>query len=334
VSRAPAAIILDCEGTALTAEEKRFFTALNPYGFILFQRNCESPAQVKALVAEFKSCVGREEVPILIDQEGGRVARLKAPHWPVFPAAAKLSALGDAAKAVYLNGRLIAHELASLGINVDCAPVADVPVEGAHDVIGDRAYGRDPEAVAKLAGEMAKGLMDGGVMPVIKHVPGHGRARADSHLELPVVEASAEELRKIDFVPFKRLAHLPMAMTAHVVFPALDAKRMATLSPAVIRIIREEIGFKGLLMSDDLSMKAMTGSLQERAQAALAAGCDVVMHCNGTLDERKQAGEGARPMTAEAEARSAKAFASVSKAKALDIAETRGQLERLLSQAA
>lgn len=281
------AAIYGLSGLEISEDERAFFRDAQPYGFILFARNCATRAQVRALTQELRALTGRDDLPVLIDQEGGRVARLKAPEWPVFPAAGTLAALPlEAAKeAIYDNARAIAAALADIGVNVDCAPVADLRLPGAHDIIGDRAYGEDPEIVAVLAGEMARGLADGGVSPVLKHIPGHGRAGVDSHESLPVVDASLEELRCTDFVPFRALSHLPYAMTAHVVYTAIDPERMATVSPAVIRLIREELGFAGLLMSDDLSMKAMEGDFSARALAALAAGCDLVLHCNGAMEE-------------------------------------------------
>lgn len=336
----PLALITDCAGTSLTPEEKRLFARADPYGFILFARNCESPAQVRALVSEMKECVGRGDVPVLIDQEGGRVARLKPPHWPAFPPAGVFSALAErdrenACEAAYLNARLMAEELAALGVNVDCAPVADIPVEGAHDIIGDRAYGCDPQQVAMLAGEVARGLMDGGVIPVVKHIPGHGRATADSHYALPVVDASLEELRRTDFRAFALLARLPMAMTAHVVYTAIDAERMATLSPRIVRLIREEIGFDGLLLSDDIAMKALTGPLDARAHAVLDAGCDIVLFCNGSFAEREEVAAAARPMTDGALGRSRRAFAALAgKGRPFAAAEARERLGALLTRAA
>lgn len=329
----PTALILDCAGTRLTSNEKDFFRELNPYGFILFARNCESPSQVKALVEEMKACVSHADVPVLIDQEGGRVARLRPPNWRKNPAAGVLAALENAAakRAIYLNARLIAHELSSMGITVDCAPVADVPVAGAHDIIGDRAYGQTPARVAEYAAEMARGLMDGGVIPVVKHIPGHGRARADSHESLPVVEASLSELAATDFDAFKRLKNLPMAMTAHVVYTALDAARMATISPTIIQYIRETIGFDGLLMSDDITMKAMSGTLAERTRAVLEAGCDVVLLCNASLAEQREVARAIRPMSAAALARSARAFAAVQSTPAFNADEAEAQLATLMN---
>lgn len=293
-----ASAILGIAGTRLTADEKSFFREINPYGFILFTRNCESPDQVRALVDELMEIDGsRHRLPILIDQEGGRVARLKPPCWPAFPTARALAdAKGDSARASYLNARLIAEELRALNITVNCAPLADIPVADAHDIIGDRAYGDNAQAVITHARAMANGLMDGGIVPVLKHIPGHGRARADSHLELPVVHTSLAELQATDFVPFAALNDLPMGMTAHVLYTALDDQRMATVSPRAIATIRDEIGFDGLLMTDDLSMKAMEGDFTQRTKDALAAGCDVVLHCNGDMAEMKAIAEGLQPL--------------------------------------
>jgi beta-N-acetylhexosaminidase len=285
--------IYGLSGPVLSASEASFFLETRPFGFILFARNIQSPEQVKALTAELRETVGDLNAPILIDQEGGRVARLKPPHWAARPPAARFGGLHDsnpeaAREATYLNARLIAHDLASLGINVDCLPVLDVPQPGAHDIIGDRAFARDPHVIIELGRAQIEGLMDGGVLPVMKHIPGHGRAGSDSHLELPRVAAGAEELSAVDFVTFRSLDSCPMAMTAHVVYDSIDPQRPCTTSPKVIRdVIRGEIGFDGLLMSDDLSMKALDGPLNVRAKAALFAGCDVVLHCNGDMEEMK-----------------------------------------------
>lgn len=299
----PKAVIFGCAGQTMSAAERAFFAEHNPLGFILFARNVATPDQVRELVASLRESVGRPEAPVLIDQEGGRVARLKPPHWRAAPPAAKIAALADrdvdaACEAAWLNARLIGAELRGLGIDVDCAPVADVPVPGSHDVIGDRAYGTDPGRVATIARAAALGFIDAGVLPVVKHMPGHGRARADSHLELPVVDTPREVLEKTDFVPFRALADMPWAMTAHVLYTALDPDRPATTSPTIIRdIIRGHIGFDGVLVSDDLSMKALGGSFAERTAAALAAGCDVVLHCNGDFAEMEQVAAAAAPLT-------------------------------------
>ncbi len=287
-------VIFGCGGPILSAEERAFFRDIRPWGFILFGRNIVTPDQVRTLVRALRETVGDASAPVLIDQEGGRVARLRPPYWRERPAAARFGALHArnpeaAREATYLGARLIAHDLAGLGINVDCLPVLDVPVEGAHDIIGDRAFARDPATVIDLGRAQIEGLIEGGVLPVMKHIPGHGRAGSDSHLALPHVEAAAEELSASDFVPFRSLDLCPMAMTAHVVYDSIDPQRPATTSPKVIRdVIRGEIGFDGLLMSDDLSMQALDGPLEVRARAALFAGCDVVLHCNGDMDEMKQ----------------------------------------------
>jgi beta-N-acetylhexosaminidase len=286
--------IYGCSGAYLSAAEDSFFREVRPWGFILFARNISDPAQIKDLVANLRDTVGDGQAPVLIDQEGGRVARLKPPHWHERPAAARFGDLyannpEAAREAVYLNARLIAHDLSSLGINVNCLPVLDVPVSGAHDVIGDRAFARDPAIVIGLGKAQIEGLMEGGVLPVMKHIPGHGRAGADSHLALPRVSARAEELSATDFVTFRSLDTCPIAMTAHVVYESIDPQRPATTSPKVIRdVIRGEIGFDGLLMSDDLSMKALDGPLAVRAKHTLFAGCDLALHCNGDMDEMRE----------------------------------------------
>lgn len=312
----PKAGIFGLEGLTLTEEEKRFFSQVNPLGFILFARNCDSPQQVKQLTHDLRELLQREDVLILIDQEGGRVARLKPPHWRKSPPAAFFARIADssiaAAKAaVYANARLIARELYELGINVDCAPLADVPVKNAHDIIGGRAYGDDPHQVSILAAAMASGLMDGGVLPVLKHIPGHGRARADSHEQLPVVSEPLEVLQRSDFVPFKALSFLPLGMTAHILYTALDPDNTATLSHKAISYIRSEIGFDGMLMSDDLSMKALKGSFSELTERTLRAGCDLILHCNGKMDEMQQVASVLTPLSEPAELRFERALAQL-----------------------
>lgn len=331
------AAIFDTEGTELTADERAFFKDVNPFGYILFARHCTSPEAVKRLVSELKSLSGRDRLPVLIDQEGGRVARLRPPHWHKYPPASVFADMvkrsrESAHRAVHLNARLIAHDLYELGITVDCAPLADLPVEGSHDIIGDRAFGTEAEQVIYLARAMAAGLMEGGIVPVLKHIPGHGRAFADSHLELPVVNEPLEVLRTTDFVPFKALANLPMGMTAHVLYTAIDDKHMATVSPKAINLIRNELSFKGLLFSDDISMKAMEGNLAERARSALAAGCDVVIHCNATLAEKQEAAQGVSALEGESLARAERAMNSVKKPKPTDIVEARATLDSLISE--
>ncbi len=285
-----APVIFGLKGARISSDERAFFREAMPYGYILFARNIENPAQVRALTDTLRGITGHPQTPILIDQEGGRVARLRPPHWPEFQPAAKLAACyaedeAGACKQVYDQARAIADVLVPLGINVNCAPVADIPVTGADPIISDRAYGLEPDQVATLAREMARGLMDGGVKPVLKHIPGHGRATVDSHLELPRVDAPIGELRRTDFVPFKELSDLPYAMTAHIVYEAIDAEEVATFSEPCINLIRQELGFKGILMTDDLSMKALSGDFETRTRKALNAGCDLILHCNGEMEE-------------------------------------------------
>lgn len=282
------ACILGCSGLALTPEERAFFREARPWGFILFARNIDNPDQVRRLVDDLRATVDRPDTPVLVDQEGGRVQRLRPPHWPKYPPARVYGALpADQGRDIArLGARLIAHDLKALGINVDCLPVLDVPAPDSHEVIGDRAYGATPEAVASLGRAACEGLIAGGVLPVIKHIPGHGRAQVDSHHDLPVVEASLAELEARDFKPFRAMSDMPMAMSAHLVYPAIDRKSPATTSRKIIRsVIRDQIGFDGLLMSDDLSMKALGGSFEDRTRASLAAGCDMVLHCNGEMAE-------------------------------------------------
>jgi beta-N-acetylhexosaminidase len=294
--------IYGCAATALAPDESDFFRQVQPWGFILFGRNIVDRAQVKRLVDDLRATVNDPRVPILIDQEGGRVARLKPPQWKLRPAGLRFAELHATApetarEAAYLNSRLIAHDLTELGINVDCLPVLDVPVDGADDIIGDRAYGRDPAVIIDIARSVIEGMIEGGVLPVMKHIPGHGRATVDSHLALPRVMTSAEELSASDFVTFRSLNNCPLAMTAHVIYEAIDAQRPATTSPKLIRdVIRGEIDFDGLLMSDDLSMKALSGTLASRAKASLFAGCDVVLHCNGSLDEMREVAAEVKPL--------------------------------------
>ncbi len=297
------ALILGLAGTEISGEEARFLREADPLGFILFARNIETPAQVTALTQALRALVGRPDAPILIDQEGGRVQRLRPPYWRAAPPAAGFGLLAGrdlaaARRAVYLNHRLLADELIALGITVDCAPVVDLRHAGAHEVIGDRAFGGDPILVADLGRSACQGLRDGGVQPIIKHIPGHGRGLVDSHLALPVCETAAEQLAISDFLPFRLLRDQPWAMTAHVVYESLDASAPATTSAAVIEdLIRRELGFDGILVSDDLSMQALSGSLGERARAAMAAGCDLALHCNGEMEEMAEVALAVGPMT-------------------------------------
>lgn len=311
------AIILGASGTALTPDETAFFRDERPWGFIVFSRNVASAEQLRDLAAAMRDCVGRPDAPVFVDQEGGRVQRLRPPLARDYPPAAALGALyrHDARaglRAAWLMSRLHAFDLLRCGLNADCLPVLDVPVEGAHDVIGDRAYGKDPGTVAAMGRAAMAGLQAGGVLPVVKHIPGHGRAFADSHHHLPVVEASLDELRAHDFPPFRALNDAPMAMTAHVVYTAIDPERPATTSPkAVAGIIRGEIGFDGLLMSDDVSMKALSGDFASRTEAILAAGCDVVLHCNGVMAEMRAVADAAPALSGEALRRAGRALAGL-----------------------
>ena len=282
------AFITGLSGLSIAANERAFLREARPWGLIIFKRNVSTPQQVTELTRSFRDIVGWE-APVLVDQEGGRVQRLGPPHWPVYPPGARYGALYDrepaaGLAAARLAGHLIAADLKGVGIDVDCLPLADVPVAGGDPVIGDRAYGHEPGKVAAIAGAIAQGLLAGGVLPVLKHLPGHGRAEADSHHRLPVVDTDRGTLEATDFAAFKPLAGLPLGMTAHVVFSSIDPGAPATTSVTMVReVIRGFIGFKGLLMSDDVSMNALSGSIAERSRAAFAAGCDVVLHCNGDL---------------------------------------------------
>lgn len=328
------AAILGCAGTTLTAEEVAFFRSEKPWGFILFKRNIADPNQVRALTAALRETVGRPDAPILIDQEGGRVARLQPPHWKTYPPGRAYGALvaNDplvAREITRLGARLIAHDLLSLGINVDCVPVLDVPDPQGHEIIGDRAYGDTPEQVATLGRAAAEGLLAGGVLPIIKHIPGHGRAMADSHLELPVVKAKLAELEARDFAPFRVLSDMPMAMTAHVVYTAIDRNRPATTSrKAIKKIIRESLGFDGLLMSDDLSMKALSGDFRQRAKDSLSAGCDVVLHCNGDMAEMKAVMSGVGRLSSQAKRRVQVVMSRIVKVpEPLDVEQARARFD-------
>lgn len=280
------AVIFGCEGLSVTPSERSFFSESDPFGFILFARNVETPDQVRRLTSELREAVGRD-APILIDQEGGRVQRLRAPHWREWPAPLETAlAMGpDAARALALRATLIAEELRALGIDANCAPVADIAEAATHPFLKNRCYGETAEIVTEISRAVADAYLARGVLPVAKHLPGHGRANADTHHQLPTVTASRAELNAHDFAPFKALADLPMAMTAHIIFAAYDAERPATQSPDMIKVIREEIGFKGLLMTDDLNMQALSGNLAERTRASMAAGCDIALHCKGDMAE-------------------------------------------------
>jgi beta-N-acetylhexosaminidase len=310
------AILFGCADPVLTAEERSFFRDADPLGFILFRRNCETPDQLKALVAALRDAVGRPAAPVMIDQEGGRVARLRPPHWPGFPAAGRFGALAaldmDAAEeAARANATAIALTTGAAGIDVVAAPVLDLDLSGAdRTVVGDRAFSGDPAVVARLGRAVAEGLLDGGALPVIKHLPGHGRSRVDSHVSLPVVDADLETLERTDFAPFRDLAGLPWGMTGHLVFTALDPDHPVTQSPTAIRdAVRGRIGFDGVLCSDDLSMGALAGPLPQRAERALAAGCDLALHCNGDLAEMRAIAAAVPAIGPETAARLARAEA-------------------------
>ena len=331
------AFISGLSGVAITHDEARFLREARPWGLILFRRNIDNPSQVKALTAHFRDILGWQ-APVLVDQEGGRVQRLGPPHWPSYPPGAAYARLygqdpSSGLEAARLGGRLIGEDLAALGIDVDCVPVADVPVDGADAVIGDRAFGTTPDQVGALAGAQAEGVMAAGVLPVVKHLPGHGRATADSHLKLPVVDTDRATLEATDFAAFRTLSSLPLGMTAHVVFSAIDPANPATTSAIMIRdVIRGSIGFEGLLMSDDVSMGALSGALSERSRDALAAGCDLVLHCNGNLDEMRDVAEAAPLLSGEAAARADRALALRQRREPIDLAAARARFSDLMSR--
>ena len=331
------ALITGLAGTILTPDEARFLRAARPCGIILFARNCATTGQIRALIADAKSAIGTGDILVLIDQEGGRVQRLRPPLARTLPPAANYAQLyaadpARACQAAYDAARLVAAELTALSINTNCAPVLDLPVPGSHDIIGDRAYGTKPAQVVALAHAVARGHMDGGVVPIVKHIPGHGRATADSHLDLPVVATSQAELSATDFEPFRQLHDLPAAMTAHVVYSAIDAAAPATTSPRMIGdIIRGAIGFGGFLMSDDLSMQALTGSIAVRAQASIAAGCDVALHCNGDLAEMEAAASGVPTLAGQAKTRFDTCFAITRRSHPFDEMAALANLTRALN---
>jgi len=333
------AFITGVSGPELSAAERDFIRAECPWGFILFKRNIETPAQVTRLINELREEIGQPDAPVLIDQEGGRVQRLGPPNWPIYPAGAVFGRLYDidpaaGLAAARLSARLIAADLDEVGVSVDCLPLADVPVSGANAVIGERAYGTEPAKVAAIARAVTEGLEEGGVLPVLKHIPGHGRATADTHFSLPVVDTSREELEQSDFAPFRALADLPMAMTAHVVFSALDPAQPATTSATIIdEVIRGLIGFQGLLMSDDVSMNALAGSISDRTRALLAAGCDMVLHCNGKLEEMHEVARVTPELSGKALARAGRALLSRKAPQPFDRVKARAELDALVDRA-
>lgn len=328
---------LSLSGTTLTADERGLFADVDPAGYVLFARNCGDRPQLKALTDSLRDLAGRSDLPILIDQEGGRIARLKPPEWPSFPAAATFGALYDVApisaiEAARVNALAIGLILAEVGISVDCFPSLDLRIEGAHVIIGDRSLGAAPLAVAALGRAILDGLAAGGVVGVVKHVPGHGRAASDSHVELPHVDCAADALEQ-DIAPFRSLRDAPMAMTAHVLYRAWDPARCATLSPAVIGdVIRGRIGFDGLLMSDDIGMEALAGPLGERARAAIDAGCDIVLHCSGRIEDSRAVAAALPPIGADAAERLARAMAQRAPADpGLDLAALLAKRDALLA---
>ncbi len=336
--------ISGCIGRSVNRDERLFFADERPYGFILFRRNISEPNQLSDLVAELKEVGGGETTPILVDQEGGRVQRLRPPLAPNRPVAEEIGRLfrrneEAGVRAAVLQGQILAADILAYGINANCVPCLDVPVEGAHSVIGDRAYSAEPEIVAALGRAAASGTMSMGVLPVMKHLPGHGRGNADSHEELPVVLAARGELEAHDWPPFGALADLPAAMTAHVLFTALDPERPATLSPRIVEeVIRGAIGFDGLLMTDDLSMKALKGGFTDRSRAAIEAGCDVILHCNGDFDEMRAVAQGVPPLDGRALERADAARAVIAKGRTADdrasVAELAEEFDELLSAVA
>ena len=333
------AFISGCSGPVITTQEAAFFARTRPWGLILFRRNCETPEQLKRLTAAFRAAVERKDAPVFVDQEGGRVQRLGPPSnaWRRYPPARSFGDLYAkdplaALRTARSVGRLMAVDLIEAGITANCVPVLDVPQPGSHDIIGDRAYSMTPDHIMALARAHVAGFLEGGVLPVIKHIPGHGRARADSHLALPVVEARKADLLAVDFPPFAAFADAPMAMTAHVVYTAYDKDNPATLSKKVIgTVIRKEIGFQGLLMTDDLSMKALTGSYAEKTAGALAAGCDVVLHCNGEMAEMEEVAAAAGPLKGKSLRRARAALKFARKPQPFAVKTAMRDLENLVS---
>jgi len=332
------AFISGCAGPRLEPQETAFFAGEQPFGLILFKRNCREPSEIRDLVAGFRYSVGRPDAPVFIDQEGGRVQRLQPPLWPAYPPARAIGRVAEAdreagRRAAWLHGRLIAADLRALDIDVNCLPVLDVIAPGANDAIGDRSFGTDAYVVAALGRSLADGLMAGGVLPVMKHIPGQGRATSDSHVNLPVIESDIATLAGSDFVPFAELADLPIAMTAHVVVNAVDRAHAATVSASVIRdIIRKRIGFDGLLVSDDVSMHALSGDYSARAAAIYAAGCDLVLHCNGRTEEMREIGGAAPALGGKSRERATRALQARREPAPLDVDAAREEFLALLAR--
>lgn len=329
------AAIFGCSGPVLTPDEAAFFRDADPYGFILFARNIESPDQVRRLTDDLRASTGHD-APILVDQEGGRVQRLRAPHWREWLPPLDQVAQGgaQAAAGMALRSRIIAHELRAVGIDANCAPCCDLASDVTHPFLRNRCYGSDPGEVAAIARAVAEAHLAGGVLPVMKHMPGHGRSTADTHHDLPTVTASPDDLDATDFAPFHALRDMPMAMTAHVIFAAFDPERPATQSPVMIDVIRNRIGFSGLLMTDDLNMQALSGSLAERTAAARAAGCDIALHCKGDLAEMQAVAAAAGRMDSASQARAGAALAWRKTPDAVDIAALEDDLAKVLQGSA
>lgn len=332
MSKGVGAFLLGCAGPTLGELERRFFADANPLGFILFNRNIRTPDQVRRLTSALRNAVGRN-APILIDQEGGRVQRLGPPHWRKWPAPADhVAMVGPTAapRAMYLRARLIAWELHCVGIDVNCAPVADIARAETHPFLRNRCYGTDAASVIAAARATAAGLMAGGVIPVLKHIPGHGRATRDSHKALPRVTANWTALQATDFLPFAELRDLPMAMTAHIVFDAIDPERPVTTSKKAISLIRLDIGYDGFLMTDDISMEALTGDIATRAADSIEAGCDAVLHCNGNMAEMEAVAKASGVLSGRAAARAARALARRRATGAADIPALVAELDGLI----
>tara|TARA_R110002051_G_scaffold52574_2_gene99774 strand:- start:5837 stop:6826 length:990 start_codon:yes stop_codon:yes gene_type:complete len=325
------ATILGPEGRVVTDWEKGFFREVSPFGFIVFSRNIADPDQVRRLTGDLREAVGRN-APILIDQEGGRVQRMRSPHWREYlPALDQMEKAHDPMRAQWIRNRLIAQELFDVGIDVNCAPLADLVEDETHPVLRNRLYSEDVETVVAAARACADAFLAGGVLPVLKHIPGYGRASVDSHKELPTVNVDRNALEAHDFKPFTALNDLAMGMTAHIVFTNIDPDQPATTSPKMMRLIREDIGFDGLIMSDDISMEALCGTISERAAASIAAGCDLALHCNGNPAEMDAVARAAGDMTAQATIRADRALAQRKAPEKIDIAGLIAELEALLA---
>lgn len=327
------ACIFGCAGLQLESAERDFFREFDPFGFIIFARNVETPEQLKRLTSELREAVGRD-APILIDQEGGRVQRMRGPYWREWtpPLEAIAQAGANASRMMALRSTLIASELQSVGIDANCAPLADIALAETHPFLRNRCYGENVAVVTEIARAVAEAYLEAGVLPVAKHMPGHGRSVNDTHLQLPTVTTGRDTLVEQDFAPFMALSDLPMAMTAHIVFSAYDTENPATQSKTMLKVIREEIGFDGLLMTDDLNMQALSGSLGERTHRSIQAGCDIALHCKGDLAEMQEVASAAGNMNAISQARARAALAQRKPAKKIDIASLEAELSELLGE--